>query len=939
MSEPAEHSVVDPVSVYSADAGSASDLPQRLRRAQVELVYTQAGPTLIGAVATLLFYVYVLYGHVPPVTLGSWLLISALVYAARYMLVRQYQHAPAQRQMQRPWDVWFLFGALLSGMLWGISGVVLLPQDSIMHQAFLVIGVTGLGAGASVSYAPLRGVPQAFIVPALAPFGLHLIATGSDMRQMMGFVVLMFMAVLLVAAAGTQESITRSLRLGLENELMARGLRRSKDQADALNRELREEIEERRHAEQRIRASRQELARILENMQDLYFRTDLQGRIVQASPSVRNLLGYAPDEVIGMEVATVFTDPADLQRFLLLLERGGGAVRGFQATVRRKDGREVWVSKNAQYYRDETGALAGIEGTSHDITQLKRAQAELCAEKERALVTLAAIADGVIATDAEGRIDYINPVAETLTGWQAIQALGKPLSEVLRVIDEDTRQLADDPVRQCLRTQRIYRIPGHPILLSAGGNAEYSIEARVAPIFDEQARVTGTALVFHDVTELRGLAREMSYQAAHDMLTGLVNRREFELRVEAAIQTARREGLEHALCYLDLDQFKVVNDTCGHSAGDELIKRVATQLQSRIRESDTLARLGGDEFGVLLEACPLVKAVEIAEELRALIRGQRFEWGDHRFELAVSIGVVAITHDSGGLAELLSAADSACYVAKDRGRNRVHVFDTEDTALVEHHSHMRWVPRLQDALGTDRFTLYCQRLVPIGTGGGAPDAGVNYHEILVRLRENGSLTAPGMFLAAAERYHLMPAIDRWVVKNALQMLAQRTQWAERDLFAINLSGHTLGDEDFLEFVRAALETSAVDARHVCFEVTETAAVANLRSAQHFIHSLRRLGCSFALDDFGSGLSSFAYLKRLPVDYLKIDGRFVKDIVSDSMDHAMVEAINQVGHIVGVRTIAEFVENDAILARLKQLGVDYAQGFGVHVPEPLERFID
>ncbi|HEY9147025.1 MAG TPA: EAL domain-containing protein, partial [Thiobacillus sp.] len=907
---------------------------RRLRAAQIALVYNQAGPTLIGAVAALLFYVYVLYGYVPPFMLGSWLLASSLVYGARYLLVHRYQQTSPDHIERNPWDTWYLLGALLSGVMWGISGVVLLPEHSIAHQAFLIVGVTGLGAGATVSYAPLRGVPQAFIVPALAPFGLHLIATGGDLQQMMGFVVLMFMAVLLVAAASTYQSIERSLRLGLENELMAQGLRQAKDEADELNRELRAEIDERRHAELRIRASRQEMARILENMQDMYFRTDLQGRLVQVSPSVRDLLGYAPEEVVGVDIANVFTERADLERFMLLLERGGGNLRGYEATVRRKDGREIWVSKNAQYYRDETGAVAGIEGTSHDITRLKRIQAELNAEKERALVTLAAIADGVIATDAEGRIDYINPVAETLTGWQATQALGKPLMEVLRVIDEDTRQLADDPVRQCMRSQRIYRIPGHPILLSAGGNAEYSIEARVAPIFDEQARVTGTALVFHDVTELRGLAREMSYQAGHDMLTGLVNRREFELRVETAIQTTRRESLEHALCYLDLDQFKVVNDTCGHMAGDELIKRVAAHLQTRIRESDTLARLGGDEFGVLLEACPLAKAVEIAEELRTLIRSQRFEWEGHRFDLAVSIGVVAITHDSGGLAELLSAADSACYVAKDRGRNRVHVFDIEDTALLEHHSHMRWVPRLQAALSADRFVLYCQRIAPIGNAEGK----VNYNEILVRLREDDGLIAPGMFIAAAERYHLMPAIDRWVVKNALQMLARRTHWEEHDLFAVNLSGHTLGDEDFLAFVSAELENSGVDARHICFEITETAAVANLRSAQHFIHTLRRHGCVFALDDFGSGLSSFAYLKRLPVDYLKIDGRFVKDIVTDSMDHAMVEAINQVGHIVGVRTIAEFVENDEILARLERLGVDYAQGFGVHIPEPLERFI-
>ncbi|MDX5410719.1 MAG: EAL domain-containing protein, partial [Thauera sp.] len=915
MSGPAEQT--DPSArAAAASAAAADNFHRRLREAQIALVYSQAGPTLIGAIAALLFYFYVLFGTVPAGLLTVWLSVSTVVYLLRYLLVVAYRRADAGRRAARPWDIWFLIGALLSGLLWGLAGVVLLPEESIAHQAFLVVGVTGVGAGAAVSYAALRGVPQAFIVPALVPFGLHLATGGDELQQMMGFVVLMFMAVLLISALTMHQSIDRSLRLGLENEVLVQTLSEAKDRAEAFNRELRAEIDERRHAEQRIRASRQELARILENMQDMYFRTDLQGRVVQVSPSVRDLLGYAPDEVTGVDIADVFADKVDLARFMQLLDEAGGKMRSFEARMRRKGGGEIWVSKNAQYYRDESGAIAGIEGTSHDITRLKRAQADLDAEKERALVTLAAIADGVISTNAEGLIDYINPVAEALTGVEATRALGRPLAEVFRVVDEDTRQLADDPVRQCLRSRRVHRIPGHPILLSAGDRAEYSIEARVAPIFDEQAQITGTALVFHDVTELRGLAREMSYQAAHDMLTGLVNRREFELRAESAIQIARREGLVHALCYLDVDQFKVVNDTCGHIAGDELIKQLASRLQGRIRESDTLARLGGDEFGVLLEACPQSKAVEIAEELRELIRSHRYEWEGHRFDLSVSIGVVAITKDSGSLAEVLSAADSACYVAKDQGRNRVHVFDTEDSALLEHHSHMRWVPRLQSALDADRFELHCQRVAPIGRGvdAGTSDAPkVDYHEILVRLREDDQLIAPGMFIAAAERYHLMPAIDRWVVRRALQMLAGRTHWGAHDLFAINLSGHTLSDEDFLDFVVAELEQAGIEPRRLCFEITETAAVANLRSAQHFIHTLRRHGCAFALDDFGSGLSSFAYLKRLPVDYLKIDGRFVKDIVSDTMDHAMVEAINQLGHIVGVRTIAEFVENAEILA--------------------------
>ncbi|MFN2309451.1 MAG: EAL domain-containing protein [Gammaproteobacteria bacterium] len=918
----------------SAQSAVASDLEQRLRAAQTALAYTQAGSSLIGAIAVLLFYTYVLHDILPRLQLGLWSAGAFLVYAARYMLVRGYLRTPENERGRHPWPAWFLLGTFMTGLLWGASAVLLLPEYSIAHQAFLIVGVTGLGAGAVVSHAALRGAPQAFIVPALLPYGLQLIVSGDGVQQMLGSVVLMFMVVLVVSALTMYQFIERSLRLGLENERLLLSLNGAKERAEALNDELRSEIDERRLAEQRIRASRQELTRILDNLQDMYFRIDLDGRVVQVSPASSELLGYSPDELVGADIADLFCDRAELSRFMQQLEREGGSLRSFEAQVRHRDGSEIWVSENARYYHDETGAVAGIEGTSYDITRLKRTQAELNAEKERALVTLAAIADGVIATDAEGLVDYINPVAETLTGYEATRALRRPLAEVFRVIDEDTRQLAEDPVRQCLRSRGTYRIPGHPVLLAVGDQAEYSIEARIAPIYDEQAHVTGTTLVFHDVTELRGLAREMTYQAAHDMLTGLVNRREFELRTEAAIQTARREGLMHALCYLDIDQFKVVNDTCGHVAGDELIKQLSAHLLGRIRESDTLARLGGDEFGVLLEACPLGKAVEIAEELRVLVHSNRFEWDTHRFDLGVSIGVVAITPDSGSLAEVLSAADSACYVAKDQGRNRVHVFDVDDSALLEHHSHMRWVPRLQGALDADHFVLYCQRVDPVGTA----DGRVSYHEVLVRMLEDDTLIAPGVFIAAAERYHLMPAIDHWVVTHTLQMLARRTQWGAHDVFAMNLSGHTLGDEPFLEFVIAEIERTQVDPKHLCFEITETAAVANLRAAQHFIHTLRRYGVAFALDDFGSGLSSFAYLKRLPVDYLKIDGRFVKDMVTDTMDYAMVEAINQLGHIVGVRTIAEFVENAEILARLEHLGVDYAQGFGLHVPEPLENFI-
>lgn len=915
--------------------GPPPALAEQLRTAQLALVYAQARSALIAGVAGLLFVGYVFYDLAVRERLIVWVGAGALVYLLRALLVVAYHRA--SRDGRDPdtgrWARRYVVGTLVSGALWGAS-VLLLPPHFSTYHTFLIVCITALGAGAITGYAPLRLLPAAFVVPAVTPLGLLLIVIGTDLQQMMGIVLLIFMAILLFSALMMYESITGTLRLGLENAALAGTLRRAKENTDVLNRDLRLEIDERRQVEQRIRVSRRELSRILDNIQDTYFRTDADGRVVQVSPSVTQLLGYSVNEVIGRDVGSLATDPEVMQGFMQQLAAAGGRVYGYEMQLTRKDGGHVWVSKNAQYYYNEYGEVAGVEGTNHDITRLKQAEAALRAEKERALVTLGAIGDGVISTDAAGQVEYMNPIAEQLTGWEITAATGRPLADVFHIVDEDTRQLAEDPVRLGLRSEGPYRIPGHPILLSATGTAEHSVEVSVSPIAGQNGALTGTVLVFHDVTELRGLARDMSYQASHDMLTGLVNRREFELRLEAAIQSASSEDLHHAVCYLDLDQFKVVNDTCGHLAGDEFLRQLAERLQARIRESDTLARLGGDEFGVLLECCPLDKATEIADDLRGVVKAYRFEWEDHSFEMGASIGVVGIDKDSGSLAEVLSAADSACYVAKDLGRNRTHVFSYDDSDLARHHSHMLWVQRLQRALDHGSFVLYCQRAEPI-TDPTKEAGGACYYEVLLRMVEGEELIGPGVFIPAAERYHLMPAIDRWVVRHALQALAHKHVWDKDDLYAINLSGQSFGDDAFLDYVSGELAQSGVPAARICFEITETAAVANLHSAQKFMAALKRLGCAFALDDFGSGLSSFAYLKRLPVDFLKIDGRFVRDMATDPIDHAMVESINQLGHVVGVKTIAEFVENTAILEQLQRLGIDYVQGYGVHRPVPLE----
>jgi diguanylate cyclase (GGDEF)-like protein len=425
------------------------------------------------------------------------------------------------------------------------------------------------------------------------------------------------------------------------------------------------------------------------------------------------------------------------------------------------------------------------------------------------------------------------------------------------------------------------------------------------------------------------------YQASHDALTGLINRREFEQRLERALLSAELQGREHVLCYMDLDQFKVINDTCGHAAGDELLRQLALLLKGSLRERDTLARLGGDEFALLLENCSVPDALEVADTFRAEVQRYRFKWEDRIFSVGMSVGVVAITRDSGTTASLLSAADAACYVAKGRGRNQIHLYESRDHDLARHRGEMQWVTRIQRALEEHRLSLSWQE---IRRADGAPESRRHVELLLRMLDDDGSEILPMAFIPAAERYSIMPALDRWVIEETLRVCRQYLA-ARREihcLFAINLSGASLKDPEFRRMLLACLSDNPVLGPHLCFEITETAAIGNLSVVNEFIDAMRGFGCSFALDDFGSGLSSFTYLKNLKVDYLKIDGAFVRDITSNPIDRSMVEAIHHIGHQMGLKTVAEYVESEQTLAMLREIGVDYVQGNGVHQPEPLEK---
>jgi len=594
-------------------------------------------------------------------------------------------------------------------------------------------------------------------------------------------------------------------------------------------------------------------------------------------------------------------------------------------------------------HADEFGFLSRFINKALDFVTLKQqelqealekvreSEARLMAEKTLIEVTLHSIGDAVITTDAMGHLQYLNPMAEKLTGKQLDEVRGRPVKDVLQLIDEDHRRPVESSVEVCLRDGVVVGTMEHVLLVRPDGS-EVDVVSTAAPIRGKDDLLIGTVLVLHDVSRARKMAKQLSYQASHDELTGLFNRREFERRLGKTMSETEPGSIVHALYYMDLDQFKIVNDTCGHIAGDEMLRQFAAILREIIRDTDTVARLGGDEFGILFERCDIEVAEQIAEKLLNRVREFRFIWEDFAFDVGVSIGLVSITSSEQSVTDIMSAADVACYSAKEAGRNRVSVYRLDDGELNQRHGEMRWVSRLGKALDENRFCLYCQRIVPVAD----PKSGAPHYELLIRLLdEEGKLIPPLAFIPAAERYNLMTSIDRWVVRKAFETIAQHASITRGWLFSINLSGQSLSEDNFLKFVIDAFAKTGISPEQVCFEITETTAMLNLTRATQFIAVLKGMGCSFSLDDFGTGLSSFGYLKALKVDFLKIDGSFVRHIASDSVNRAVVEAANQIGHAMGIQTVAEFVENDEILQLLREIGVDFAQGYGVAKPQPME----
>ena len=551
--------------------------------------------------------------------------------------------------------------------------------------------------------------------------------------------------------------------------------------------------------------------------------------------------------------------------------------------------------------------------------------------------TLDSLGEGIITTDISGRIDYLNRAAEQLVGISASDALGKTITDIITLVDESDRRSLGDPVRQCLTTQSRVTVGRRGLMISRDGAEERSVELTVTPLKGQRGDLAGAVVAVRDVSELRGITRQMSYQASHDALTGLVNRREFERRLEEALELTQASMARHVICYLDLDRFKVVNDTCGHMAGDTMLREVAALVKQAVRDSDTVGRLGGDEFGLLLVGCPLEKARQIADDVVRKVSEYRFVWKDKIFNIGVSVGLVEITRDSGEADEVMSAADSACYVAKKQG-NHVHVYSARDESVARHRGEIQWLQRLQTALKENRFELVAQPIVATAPAAQAQGPAL---EVLLRLQDEsvpGGIS-PVEFLRAAERYRLMTDVDRWVVQSALTALARGAIRLPPDRsIAINLSGQTLGDPQFLEFVVEVLDRTGVNADQVCFEVAENSVITNIEHAQRFIGVLHGMGCRFALDDFGRGLSSFGNLKNLSLDYLKIDGSFIRNLGIDTVNQAMVAAMIKLARTLNFQVVAEQVEDVGALEAATRMGVDFVQGYHLGRPQPLARVI-
>ena len=652
-------------------------------------------------------------------------------------------------------------------------------------------------------------------------------------------------------------------------------------------------------------------------------------KILLANDSAASLVGLESPQLVDREIADL-VKPAYRALFRKTVAKrlaGENAPRRIEMQLINGNQTGLWVE--AQSSNIEFRGHRAILTVARDVSHRKSLEVSLSRSKRQAQYTLESISEGVITTDNDGRIDYMNLAAEALIGTNRDDAAGHRVGELFSLVDDADRRPLGDPVERCLAMRRRVNMGRRAVMVSADGEQEHSVEITASPVRGPSNSISGTVVVFHDVSELRGLTRKMSYQATHDPLTGLVNRREFERRLDEAMDTAHADEAVHIVFYMDLDRFKAVNDSCGHLAGDNMLREVATLIKEQVRDSDFVGRLGGDEFGALLIGCPIEKARKIATDICNVVADYRFVWKDKIFNIGISVGLIEVSHTSGTLQDVMSAADSACYMAKQQGRGQVHVYSARDEAVARERGDIQWLRQLQTDLHEDSFELATQPIIAMS---GKADSGPSV-EVLIRLSDGQSrATNSAEFLRPAERYQMMPQIDRWVISASLAAISSgEIKLPAHRSCAINLSSQTLGDEAFLGFVVDSLDRSGVSPLSVCFEVTEAAILSNIQHAQRFIEVLHGIGCEFSLDDFGSGLGSFSSLKHLPIDYLKIDGTYTRNLRSDLVNQEMVAAMIKLARTMQFRIVAEQVEHQEDFDWLRDAGVDFVQGHFVEPP--------
>jgi len=916
---------------------------------QVRQAYAQAWTVVIAGALLAAILVVTTGPIVPQSVSATWALAVLAATLVAWWVVHAYTARTHSLDESPGWQQRWILLMLVLGSVWGAAGVLIPDAGKPETVVFVLAILCGMAASAIHVQAGLFRGFLAFVLPGLMPITLWLLHQDERLYVSMGIFSAAYGGVLTILASYHRDSIRRSLRVGVENMGLVHELVDANEVAQDTNRALESEIEERAQTEEALRRSEEHFRNLI--------RGSLQGialiqdwRVVFANESYARMLGYdSVDDVIGANVVEDLTPEryrAETYDIVRNRFRGREGPTTYEGKALTRGGEEAFIEFSLQqvnWYGKRTTQI-----TATDITERARAESALRQSEERFKDFAETAADWFFEMDETLSYTYVSERFEQISGWTAREIVGMTQREFLRNSIEDPDKL-DRHYRE-LDERRSFQVD----LLSAGKDGNLHVfHYSGKPIFDNAGRFLGYRGAGRDVTQAFQLSKQLSYQATHDALTGLLNRRAFEQRLERVLNTARHDGSTHALCYLDLDQFKVINDTCGHMAGDELLRQLGRLLPTYIRKRDTIARLGGDEFGVLMEHCSLAQAERVARALCRAVEEFQYVWEDRTFRVGCSIGLVPISDSSDSAQTAMSSADTACYAAKDKGRRRVHVYHPGDEELAKRYGEMQWAVRINRALEDNRFRLVYQPITPVHLPSAErqlsllrrdenlpPEDGLHF-ELLIRLEEyDGTFAPPGAFLPAAERYNLSSQLDRWVCDTAFDWLAAHPDVMNRvSVCAINLSGHSLGDASLLDHLTRRFDNGEINPRRICFEVTETAAIANLAAATRFIQILGERGCQFALDDFGSGLSSFAYLKTLPVHYLKIDGVFVKDIADDPIDLAMVKSINEIGQVMGKKTVAEFVENDAILAKLKDIGVNYAQGYGIARPRPIETLLE